>query len=239
MAHAHFTVAVGDFRGPLEVLLDLIEKRQLFVNDIPLAEVADDYIRYIQETPDVPLTETAQFVLVAATLLLIKSRSLLPRIALTSEEEEDIRDLEHRLALYARIRDAQRTLKKQWGHGYLRTTAHRREPIPTFAPASDITRNALHTTATQLIAALPSAQRTPTARVTRTINLDDVIASLHDRIQQACDDTFRTMTAHADRIETIVHFLALLELVKRESITAQQDVHFADIQLARRDTAHV
>ncbi|HVT74797.1 MAG TPA: segregation/condensation protein A, partial [Candidatus Paceibacterota bacterium] len=97
-----FTVKQERFEGPLELLLDLIEKRKLFVNDVSLSKVADDYIGYVNNLGEFPVAEGAQFVLIASTLLLIKSKSLLPTLELTTDEQASIDDLNRRLKIYER-----------------------------------------------------------------------------------------------------------------------------------------
>src|SRR3990167_10380841 len=112
---AKFAVKTQVFEGPLDLLLELISKRKLFVNDVSLSQVTDDFIAYIQEHDEFPLSESAEFILVASTLMLIKSRSLLPTLELTEEEEESIHDLEDRLALYARTKELAVELKSIFG----------------------------------------------------------------------------------------------------------------------------
>ena len=73
-----FTVKTQSFEGPLDLLLDLIEKRKLFINDISLVKVTDDFIAHVRQFENLPMAESAHFILVASTLLLIKSKSLLP-----------------------------------------------------------------------------------------------------------------------------------------------------------------
>ena len=92
-----FTAKTPAFEGPLEVLLNLIEARKLHVGDIALAAVADDFIAYAKQFEEFPIAEGASFILVASTLLLIKSKSLLPALELTEEEKTDISELEARL----------------------------------------------------------------------------------------------------------------------------------------------
>src|SRR4051794_29176459 len=94
------------YEGPLDLLLELIEKRKLLINDISLAAVTDEYIAKINSLSELPVGETADFIALAATLLLIKSRSLLPTLALSGEEERDIKELEYRLAVYQILKDA-------------------------------------------------------------------------------------------------------------------------------------
>ncbi len=69
-----FTVKQQHFEGPLDVLLNLIEKRKLFINDISLAKVADDYLAYIKSLENFPIADSANFILIASTLVLIKSK---------------------------------------------------------------------------------------------------------------------------------------------------------------------
>src|SRR5665647_121039 len=93
-------VKTSVYEGPLDLLLELIEKRKLLINDIALAAVTEEYIARINAMDTLPMGETAEFVALAATLLLIKSRSLLPLLNLTEEESKDIKELEYRLAVY-------------------------------------------------------------------------------------------------------------------------------------------
>src|SRR3954470_21241732 len=113
--NGRFSLETEVFQGPLEALLDLIEARKLSISEISLAEVTDAYLAYIEKLPELPLGETAQFILVAATLLLIKSRALLPTLELSSDERESVEELERRLARYALVRKAAKLLRKEWG----------------------------------------------------------------------------------------------------------------------------
>src|SRR3990167_6566084 len=129
-----FVVSTQNFTGPLEALLNLIEERRLPISDISLANVTDTYLAYVEKLPSLPLGETAQFVLVASTLLLIKSRTLLPSLSLTEEERESVEELERRLARYALVRKAARGLRKEWGSQPL--VFAKRAPLrtPVFSP---------------------------------------------------------------------------------------------------------
>jgi segregation and condensation protein A len=89
-----YKVKTETFEGPLDLLLSLIEKRKLFINDISLAKVADDYVSHIQSLGNFPIADSANFILIASTLLLIKSKSLLPQLTLSEEEQTNVDDLE-------------------------------------------------------------------------------------------------------------------------------------------------
>src|SRR3989344_3794745 len=100
------------FEGPMELLLELIEKEKLSISEISLAKVADEYISYVKGLEKIDPEELAEFLVVAAHLMLIKSRSLLPQLKLTEEEEGSIEELEKRLKEYQRLRQLAGELKK-------------------------------------------------------------------------------------------------------------------------------
>src|ERR1043166_739428 len=130
-----FAIDTSLYKGPLETLLDLIESRKLSISDISLAEVADSYLSYVGVLPKLPLAETSQFVLIASTLLLIKSRALLPLLELSPDERESVEELERRLAQLKLVRGASKLLRKEWGRHPL--LFPHRSPLlePVFSPA--------------------------------------------------------------------------------------------------------
>jgi segregation and condensation protein A len=226
-----FTVGVQGFNGPLELLLDLIEKRELAINDISLASVADDYIKYLEDKEKVPVEETAHFVLVASTLLLIKSRSLLPEMHITQEEEEDIRELTNRLNIYRQVRRKARMLKGVWNVEYLFAPLHSPTVVPVFTPAQDATISNIQDAVNELIAGFPPISTAPTAKIQKEVRLEDIIERLEKRVQTALSDTFSAMTRGSDKMEAIVSFLALLELFKRGAIQVAQAKSFEEIEV--------
>ena len=105
-----FTIQTEAYQGPFELVLDLIEARKLLVNDLALANITEDFIQHVRGQTTFPIDEAADFIQIAATLLLIKSKSLIPDLALTEEETADIDDLKRRLEAYERVREAAREL---------------------------------------------------------------------------------------------------------------------------------
>ena len=105
---------LDQFEGPLNLLLDMIESRKLSISSVSLAKITDEYIKHIRKLEEFPKEEVAEFLVVASTLMLIKSRSLLPGIELSEEEEKDIYDLEFRLNLLKKIRELSPHIKKAW-----------------------------------------------------------------------------------------------------------------------------
>ena len=100
-----FTVKQNKFEGPYHKLLELIEARKLLISEFSLAEIADDYISYIQSIEEKEKGDMSQFIVVASTLMLIKAKSLLPSIEYTNEEKKDISELESKLRLYKVLSD--------------------------------------------------------------------------------------------------------------------------------------
>ena len=225
-----FHVATELFSGPLDALLNLIEERKLSISQVSLADVTDAYLAYVEKLPQLPLGETAQFVLVASTLLLIKSRTLLPSLSLTEEERESVEELERRLARYALIRKGARGLRKEWGSQPL--VFAKRAPLRTavFSP-SEISIRAIVEVAQRLMNILPKPEELARAAVAPILALEDVIVSLKNRLTSAFKARFSELTRSRGREETIVYFLATLELVRSGSISATQEKLFSDITL--------
>lgn len=232
-----FQVKHEQFEGPVEVLLELIEKRKVFVNDISLASVTDDFIAYIQEKGMQP-EHVASFLSVAATLLLIKARSLLPNLELTTEESASISDLERRVALYQIISEASKWLVQAYGKKISFEGISRMSGV-VFAPDYDLTADMLAPLIQgALVRVPPPAPKKPEARVYKTISIREVLDTLHDRIQKAISVNFNDIVVHSPdaddkskKVYVIVSFLGMLELVRRGFVAAEQEGAFDTITL--------
>ncbi|MBX4209508.1 segregation/condensation protein A [Candidatus Parcubacteria bacterium] len=230
-----FTVKQDRFEGPLDLLLDLIEKRKLFVNDVSLAKVADDYIAYVKSLSEFPISDSAHFVLVASTLVLIKSKSLLPTLDLTTEEQASIDDLQRRLRIYERMRELSGKLKPMFGANALFARSERRLD-PVFSPDADMTVSNLFDAALRALANLPKKEFLPKIVVDKVISLEEMIADLTRRVTESLKMSFRQFTGDAkgdrgEKVNVIVSFLAMLELVKQGIINVTQEKHFDDISM--------
>lgn len=230
-------VKTSIYEGPLEVLLELIEKRKLLINDISLAQVADDYIARVNAMQELPVGETAEFVALAATLLLIKSRSLLPTLELSDDESHDIKELEYRLAVYQIIKEASLGLGKlDLPYLYEGRTP---EMEPLYLPDASVTPQSLRQAAQTLIDGFPTTLTLPKVEVKKIVSLEEMIGQMADRVSRAFSMSFKEFTRSTSsgqakelvRGEVIVSFLALLELVKQGILKAQQDERFGDITL--------
>lgn len=235
-----FTLATPHFEGPLEALLNLIEVRKLAISDVSLSEVADAYLAYVEGLPEMPLGETAQFVLVASTLLLIKSRTLMPNLELSSEETHSIEDLEKRLKRYAVYRKAARLLRAHWGTAPILFARRAPTQASEFVPA-ETNVETLRAAIQRVLLTLPKKETLTEAIVAPVVALEEVIETMRARITSAMRTTWNAIVSGATKHEAIIHFLAMLELVRSGSVSATQDALFGDIQLeadGAGDTPH-
>jgi segregation and condensation protein A len=225
-------VKTSVYEGPLELLLELIEKRKLLINDISLASVTDEYIARVNAASELPVGETAEFVALAATLLLIKSRSLLPTLELSPDESRDIKELEYRLAVYQIIKEATRGLSTNLGCAAL----YEGNPPafdPLFLPDETITLGNLRTAAQTLIQGFPQTLALPKVAVKKIVSIEEMIERLQSRVSAALKVSFTEFAGigKKERVEIIVSFLAMLELVKLGILNANQDSTHGDITL--------
>jgi len=231
MEEGSYVVKTDVFEGPLELLLDLIEKRKLHINDVSLATVADDFISYVDRHAEFPLAKAADFVVIASTLLLIKSKSLLPALVLNEEEEQGIEELERRLKLYEYLRTFSRILVERFGKTMLfrRDTSLREEPI--FLPDPAMNRESLREAIGRVMMNLPKKELVPEAVVKKIISLEETIEKLARRIEAGIQMSFREFVGmkKEERQHIVVNFLAILELVKRGIVRVTQDATFSDI----------
>ncbi len=241
--HSTYTVKAGSFEGPLELLLSLIEERKFFVNELSLASVTDDYIKYIKsinhENADKRIADISAFIIVAATLILIKSKSLLPNLALTDEEESKIEDLETRLKLYQIIKNASLDIKSIYGTQVIFTAPENKNTSTVFSPDDRITTSLISSCIESVISNLPKAKvNLPEVEVRKVISIDEMINNLTNRIQATLNTSFRTFTKTYDsgdakemKVTIIVSFLAMLELVREGIIDVMQNNQFEDITM--------
>jgi len=239
-----FHVKTDAFEGPLELLLDLIEKRKLHINDISLSAVTDDFIGFIKNKENFPLGLSSHFILVASTLLLIKSKSLLPSIELTAEEEASMEDLGARLKEYQRIKHLSGYVRELFGKKIIFPKLSGKQEVIVFAPDVTINTTDICTIAESLIQNLPQKEFRPEVKIQKIITLEDMITRLTERISGALRMSFKDFSGHGkktisqeEKTNIIVGFLAVLELAKQGTIAVSQGGLFDDIHMETDDVA--
>ncbi len=229
-----FEVKTAGYEGPLELLVSLIEKREVFINDISLTQVCDDYLETLNTMDRKDIDNMSDFVVIASTLLLIKSKSLLPNLSLSVEEEENIEDLEKRVEVYRQFKDIAREINSLLEHGnhrFTRGDVTLSNKEISFAPGTDMSLENIFQTANELIAQIPTEEKRPTVKVEKTISLEEVIDDLKVRAQESMKMSFNSFSnkSGAEKVDVIIRFLALLELVKTGTLRAEQNDDFDDI----------
>lgn len=230
-----FQIKTVSFEGPFGLLLSLVEKRKLFINDVSLAQVTEEYLSYINKLGGILPAQVSSFVFVASTLLLIKSKSLLPNLDLTTEEEGDIKNLEERLRLYELYTKLARNVKDQFGEKIIFQANERRNDFLVFLPDAQITKDSMMTLVRNVLGSMPKKIFLPEVEVRKVISIEEMIDKLTDRIKNSLKMNFREFSGSGrqvtreEKVVVIVGFLAMLELVRQGIIDAVQEMHSADI----------
>jgi len=234
----NFHITTEGFAGPFELVLELIDKRKLLVNDLALASVTDEFIQHVRSQAEFPIEQTTNFIAVAATLLLIKSKSLLPDLALTPDEEGDIHDLQNRLSEYERFRDLAREVSRLFGRTVL-VARGEKAPDVIFAPSSDMTLALIEAALERALVEREQPEELPEARVKPMVTIEEMMDQLGARVQAALSLSFNEFSGMGkkEKVEVIVSFLALLELVKQGAVDAAQHADFADIRITNTTSA--
>lgn len=234
----NYTVQTPVFEGPLDLLLNLIERAELDVTTVSLALVTDQYLAYINGMEELNADEISAFLVIAAKLLQIKSEALLPRPPAREAGEEDAgQALVDQLKLYKRF-------KEIGGWMYERQNANLRTYLRIAAPPkvepkldlSNLTLEKLASAAESAFAKGRSKEPLGTIiappRVTIREKID-MIAKIMKDVQRS---TFSALVNDgASRLEIVVTFLAMLELIKRYHIDARQEGLFSDIEINRTE----
>lgn len=233
-----YEISTEVYSGPLDLLLDLIQKAELDISKLALAQVTDQFLAYIVEHRSADPGYLSEFVIIASRLVQIKSEALLPRPPIRSEEEEDIGEtLARQLLVYREIKKTTEWLSDRMKNN-LRSHLH----IPRSYPVN-IQLDLTGLNVTDLIVALENlVSQRPTIqdgalisipRVTLKKKVEDIVHILRSNQQSSFS---AVLGENPDRLQTIVVFLAILELVKQRLITTTQDEIFADITLLPEST---
>ena len=237
---SEYQVALKVFEGPLDLLLRLIEREELDITLVSLAMVADQYLAYIADLRHRAAADLADFLVIAARLLLIKSRVLLPRPE-DEEEEEDSEDLAtdlvQRLREYRRFKQAAQALQVMAELG--RRTFPRLAPPPQVErrlKPGDVTVDDLAEAFRKVLESHAPAPPVGDIVSAITVHMGDCISNILDRVRRYQRVRFSTLMRQArSRLEVIVTFLAMLELIKQQRLTVTQERPFGEIYIQARE----
>jgi segregation and condensation protein A len=249
-----YQLNVGEFNGPLEKLLELIEAQKLDISEVSLAKVTDDFLQYLdkfkqgldmsaegaagaEEKFRIDLRVLADFISVASKLIFLKSKYLLPGLQLTQEEEADIKDLENRLKIYQELKPAIKIINRLWAtshksysRGYFLGKGIPLIPGTTFFyPGKDLTTDALNLSLTNVLKTIETYDLETETIKEKIVTLEEKITEVLSRIQKAGDTNFKHLSGDRSRGEMIVVFLAILHLAREQLVLLEQMDAFSDI----------
>ncbi|MFB4211285.1 segregation/condensation protein A [Shouchella sp. JSM 1781072] len=244
-----YNVKTPLFEGPLDLLLHLISQAEVDIYDIPVATITDQYLDYIHTMQELELDVASEYLVMAATLLQIKSQMLLPKQEELFDEneqwlEEDPRDeLIEQLIEYKTYKEAAKHLKDQ---EEVRHSLHTRKPEELQHFLSDEEERQLqiqHVTLVDMLGAFQkmlqrNAWNRPKTKVVHSEeqSVEKRIVELLNQIERMNGPTqFSTLVEREDRSSMIVSFLAILELIKTSTIYCVQDQSFEEIMIFIRD----
>ena len=232
-----YQIKTDKFEGPMELLLELIEKEKLNITEMSLSRVADEYLEHIKDNQNIHLENLADFLLVASKLILIKSRALLPMLKFSDEEEEEIHDLAHQLEEYKKFKEASARLGKMARLGRI---CYSREGFngvkEIFYPPENINAFDFKKYFLRILAEIPIIEKLQEEIVGEVITLEQRINELQNSIRSKLETSFSSLVeTAADKVDVIISFLAMLEMVKQRIIQAEQGEIFSEIKLKMTD----
>jgi len=229
MDEYHFNLE--KFQGPLDLLLELLEAEKLKITDISLAKIAEQYLAYVEKNSISP-ERISDFLVVAARLLLLKSKAILPDLELEEEEEEDLEDLKQRLIIYQKYKLLAQGLREleQTGEYGLPRVIWFSEQI-CFSPPDNLELRDLTRAYLLTIQDFPEEESLEKKTVSRAISLQEKIKFIQMSLLKRMEMTLTSLAKTGDRVERIVSFLAILELLRRRKVFAEQAEPFAEIKI--------
>ncbi len=253
MASIPYELNIARYSGPLDKLLELIEAREMEIAEISLAEVTDDFLKYLETLQVARATSTdpesrqamlrllADFIVIASRLVFIKSKSLLPEIGLGAEDEADIHDLEKRLRLYKDLKPMMKTLATLWDRGalsmgrpyFLNTVApaDREGGVAVFYPGPGVTTATLSNSLGRIFEIFERLAKHQETITDTVVSLEEKIAEVVGRIRAIIETNFRDLTSDQPRGEIIITFLAVLHLAREHLIFLDQAGDGSDIMI--------
>jgi len=228
-----YEVKTAKFEGPLDLLLELIEDEKLDITEVSLSTITDKYLSEVSRL-DPKTYDVAEFLVVAAKLIYIKSKAILPTLA-SDEEEAEIEDLKAKLEIYKKYKDAARQF------GNILSKNQRSYPakkpkfvLSNFTPPKGIDLNGLWNTFQKLMRDMPEElSREEVELPTEKITVEEKIAHLEATFNKSKKQKMSQILKEVkSRIEAIITFLAVLELVKCKHIKVSQNSNFKDIELS-------
>ncbi|MCH3951117.1 MAG: segregation/condensation protein A [Acidaminococcus sp.] len=230
-----YTLKLPEFEGPLDLLIHLIEKDKVDIYDIPIESITEQYIAYLNSMQEYDLDGASEFLLMAAMLLQIKSRMLLPKDEDDDDEEGDPRQmLVEMLVVYRQFKKRAGLLRECLSQASLHAA---RKPMTTIGPVRRIKQYALADLLRPLANLIPTPEERPAVIVRQEFHVQDKMEEILTSLNSGTKKLPFNDIVHSgkNRSETIASFLAVLELLRLRKINIEQQSAFAPIYILRRE----
>jgi segregation and condensation protein A len=223
-----YELQLEKFSGPLSLLLQLIEDQKLEITELSISQVTDQYLSYIEKLEEADPEEMSDFLVMAARLLVIKSRAILPVL----EEEENLDDLQKQLKIYKEFLEASKKIEarlREMKFSYSRLKPPMEIKLE-FSPAANLTMENLRQAFMAVLKKLDPIIKMPRQLMVKTVSLQQKILYLKDHLAKVKKIGLSALIGKAEsKTEVIISFLAMLELVKQQHVRLSQSKLFEDI----------
>ena len=228
-------IKLQQFEGPLDLLLTLIEQQELDITQISLAQVTEQFLAFVKQLEQVNPTALADYLTIAAKLLVIKSKAILPSLEVETIEEEGEENLTEKLVRYKQFKEAAKYFKELDSRGLQSfTRAKVFSQRIHFFPDPTVDSSTLRTAISSVVNALKELDSLPKAKIREAISIQEKIAVLQLQLSSQIETKLSDLISGAkNKEEVIITFLALLELIKQKMFTVDQDALFMDITIKK------
>ena len=230
-----FELKNHNFEGPLHLLMELIEKQKLDITTLSLVEVADEYLEYVDSKDHVDLANLSEFLLIASQMILLKSKALLPLFEFSDEEEEEIENLEERLKEYQRFKKVS-VLVGQVLKGSKTSFSKDEEKIQRVSFVCEkVQPQELHKIFISTLQNIPTKEDLTKQIIEEVVSIEEKIHELKNSLEERMKVAFHeTIDEATNKIDVVVTFLAMLEMVKQKLVSVKQKELFGEIMIKNK-----
>ena len=228
-----FKLNTEKFAGPMDLLLSLIEGKKMEITEVSLAQVTDEFLKHIGDIKQTAPNILADFLVIAAKLLLIKSRALLPTLELNKEDQEDIESFTKRLEIYKIFKEASKNLKTIFCQNQLFGREFLLDQNPIFYPPEKLTVEDLHEAFQSIWDEFQKLEEATTVeKIRKIVKIEEKIQDILKMMGNGINTSFSKMIDKKEKIDIIINFLAILHMFKDKLIAIEQDNEFGEINLS-------
>lgn len=231
-----YKLKLENFEGPLDLLVQLIESADLDITQVALAEVADQFMGYLEQIEEKKPEILADFLVIASKLLLIKSKILLP--SLQVDPEDGLDDLEKQLKIYKEFHEASKVIEQILAE---KKVLFSRKKVPMdieviFNPPKKLDKLKLKRIFLEILKEIEPVIKIPKKSLLRAVSIKEKIENIRTRILKEVNINFADLIKESkNKTDVVVTFLGILELVKQRTVVVKQDDKFGEISVTRLD----